>query len=50
MICCFHDGEVKFKMPEGYDLSTAKLLLCNEKDPKDDLLGPYECRVYCWDR
>ena len=50
IICCFHDDEVKFEMPAGYDLSTAKLLLCNEKDPEDGLLGPYECRVYCWDK
>ena len=49
IVCSFHDEEVEFTAPEGYELSTGKLLLTNDKHPESSILGPYEVRVYCWD-
>ena len=28
----------------------AQLLLTNDPHPESDILGPYECRVYCWNK
>lgn len=50
VVCSFADKPVAIKVPKGYDLSTAKLILQNYAEPAGELLMPYECRVYLWDR
>ena len=49
VVCSFADKPVTMKIPKGYDLSTAKLILQNYAEPAEELLMPYECRVYLWD-
>ncbi len=48
VVCSFQGKETAFRPLSGYDTSKAELLLCNNKQPKDGKLGPYECRVYRW--
>ncbi len=49
VICSFHDKPLHCPAPNGFDLSTAKLILCNYADPKRTALHPYECKVYLWE-
>ena len=47
VVCSFTDKEVKWKVPSGFDLDSAKLVLHNYE--VDSLvLKPYETRVYLW--
>ena len=48
VVCSFHDGNVKFRAPKGFDLSTAELILNNYADVDTDVIKPYETRVYRW--
>ena len=50
MVCSFTKKEVPFKAPQGFDLTTAQLLLQNYPNPKDGIMMPYEVRVYLWNR
>ena len=47
VICSFSDRNEKLKVPAGFDLASAKLILTNYADAPD-ALRPYECRVYHW--
>ncbi len=47
VICSFADHPTAMKIPAGFDLSTAKLVLGNY-DNAASTLQPYECRVYHW--
>ena len=47
VICSFSDRPVKMKIPAGFDLSRAELVLQTHKDA-GDTLQPYESRVYLW--
>ena len=49
VVCSFADRPMATKIPKGFDLCKAKLILCNYEKP-DTLLMPYECRVYLWDK
>ncbi len=49
VVCSFHDQEMKLKLPKGFDLGCAKLILANYNDPKQGILRPYECKVYLWE-
>ncbi len=49
VVCSFHDQEMKLKLPKGFDLGCAKLILANYVDPKQGILRPYECKVYLWE-
>ncbi len=48
VICSFTDKMVKFRMPKGYDLATAQLILNNYPASASLELRPYETRVYRW--
>ena len=47
VICSFADRDTKMRVPGGFDMSKAELVLCNYNE-KSDVLRPYECRVYLW--
>ena len=47
VVCSFTDETVNWKVPSGFDLDKAKLVLHNYEI--DSLvLKPYETRVYLW--
>lgn len=48
VICSFSAKQVRHGVPRGFDLNTARLMLCNDKEPKQNVLHPYECKVYLW--
>ncbi len=48
VLCSFADKETKLRLPEGFKLRGAKLMLQNYKNSKPGVLQPYECRVYLW--
>ncbi len=48
VICSFHDRDVRYQIPKGFDMTGAQLILCNYSDPKTNTLHPYECKVYLW--
>ena len=48
VVCSFHDKDTKFPTPKGFDMDSAKLILCNYAEPKRNTLKPYECKVYLW--
>jgi oligo-1,6-glucosidase len=47
VVCSFSDRLTAMKLPEGFDLSGAELILTNYATPSA-LLRPYESRVYLW--
>ncbi len=47
VICSFSDRNEKLKVPAGFDLASAELVLANYADAPDQL-RPYEARVYRW--
>lgn len=49
VVCSFADRPLAMKVPKGYDMNTATLILGNYSEP-GELLMPYECRVYLWDK
>ena len=48
VICSYTDKETALKIPKGFDLSKAKLILTNYPT-QTNILNPYECRVYLWE-
>jgi oligo-1,6-glucosidase len=48
VICSFSEKETKIKIPSGFDLSKAKLILGNYEN-EGKILKPYETRVYLWE-
>nr|MBQ8245108.1 alpha-glucosidase [Oscillospiraceae bacterium] len=48
VVCSFHDREMKYEVPKGFDMGSAKLILCNYQKPLTNTLHPYECKVYLW--
>ena len=48
VVTSFSEKDVKWKVPNGFDLGTAELLLCNYENTKSLCLKPYEARVYLW--
>ncbi len=49
VICSFSEKETKLRIPKGFDLQKAKLVLQNYPNAAADRLQPYECRVYLWE-
>ena len=47
VICSFADKLIKMKVPGGFDIKKAELLLCSYPDGSCETLRPYEARVYC---
>ena len=48
VICSYSDKPQKFSPPQGFDLGSGVLILNNYPSPVDNLLQPYETRVYLW--
>ncbi len=48
VFCSFSDKDQKLRLPKGFDLSSAELILKNYNVIDPDTLKPYECRVYLW--
>ena len=49
ILCSFADKPVNLKVPKGFDLSSAELILNNYDRPCSKALRPYETRVYLWE-
>ena len=49
VVCSFSDEVTTLKIPAGFDLSTAELILANYENTSEKL-QPYESRVYHWKR
>ncbi len=49
IICSFADTELKIKVPSGFDLRSGKLILQSHSDVSENILRPYESRVYLWE-
>ncbi len=49
VICSFWGKETGLRIPSGFDLRQAKLVLHNYDETPDGTLRPYECRVYLWE-
>ncbi len=47
VVCSFSEKPARFRLPKGFDLLGAKLLLTNYP-AQEARLQPYECRVYYW--
>ena len=47
VLCSFCKKDTGLRLPKGFDLSKAELILGNYPDG-GDTLRPYECRVYLW--
>ena len=48
VLCSFADRDTHLRIPRGFDLDKAQLVLQNYPNPKDKTLQPYECRLYLW--
>ena len=48
VVCSYSDKPQKFTPPTGFDLNDGQLILNNYPSPADNLLMPYETRVYFW--
>ncbi len=47
VVCSFHDKNLKFKFPKGFQ--GGKLILRNYETVSENMLKPYECRVYLYE-
>ena len=48
ILCSFSEKQEKIRIPKGFDLSNAKLILQNYEHIDPNTLKPYEARVYLW--
>ncbi len=48
VVCSFTEKCVNFRVPKGFDLNTAELVLQNYAEAKSLTLQPFETRVYLW--
>jgi oligo-1,6-glucosidase len=48
VICSYSEQPTALKIPKGFDLTKAKLILANYPEQQTKL-QPYECRVYLWE-
>ena len=48
VVCSFADKEVKFRMPKHFSVDSAELILQNLPNATENILKPYESRVYLW--
>ncbi len=49
VICSYSNKDTKIKIPKGFDLRSAKLILQSHQDISNSVLKPYESRVYLWE-
>ena len=50
VICSFKSQTQKMKIPTGFDLTKAKLIVRTHQEYLPDVLLPYESRVYLWEK
>ena len=50
VICSYTEKKVPLRLPEGFDIPSAKLVLKNYKNPCPKFLKPFETRVYLWEK
>ncbi|MDO5153424.1 MAG: alpha-glucosidase [Eubacteriales bacterium] len=48
VVCSFCEKPLRYGVPKGFNLDTARLVLCNYPGPNQRVLQPYECKVYLW--
>ncbi len=48
VVCSYSEKEATWKVPSGFDLKSAELVLCNYEKNDSLTLKPYETRVYVW--
>lgn len=48
VVCSFSENEEKWKVPGGFDLNSAEVILHNYVNTESMTLKPYEVRVYKW--
>jgi oligo-1,6-glucosidase len=46
VVCSYAKTPVRFKAPKNFDISEAKLVLNNYETVQENMLQPYEARVY----
>ena len=46
VVCSYAKTSVRFKAPKNFDISEAKLVLNNYETVQENMLQPYEARVY----
>ena len=49
VVCSFSENEEQWKVPKEFDITSAKMILCNYENTEDFKLKPYEARVYLWE-
>lgn len=49
VICSFSNRETRLRVPRGFDLSKARLVLKSHEKAVDGRLQPYETRVFLWE-
>ena len=48
VVCSFSEKNEKMKVPAGFRLDSAELILCNYESSDSLVLRPFEARVYLW--
>ena len=48
VVCSYSEKKENWKVPEGFDLKSAELILYNYETAESAVLRPYETRVYLW--
>ncbi len=49
VICSYSDKETKIKIPAGFNIKKAKLILQSHNEIDRKVMKPYESRVYLWE-
>ena len=50
VVCSFSEKEQNWKIPAGFELKSAEMILCNYEKSESATLRPYETRVYLWEK
>ena len=50
VVCSFSEKEEVWKVPNGFDLGSSEMILCNYEKTDSLTLKPYEARVYMWNK
>lgn len=50
VVCSYSEGMEELKVPAGFDMSKAQLILNNYDGAETYVLKPYETRVYLWEK
>jgi oligo-1,6-glucosidase len=50
VICSYTEKKVPLRLPDGFDMATAKPILQNYKNICPKFLKPFETRIYLWEK